>query len=109
MTFKAITAALTVLLMLAGAIHNRAAHATHAAALAVQQRALELRVTEPGAAHDGLHRATLLSGVMDAAKQAGRDARSHVPEPKALLVLGLVLLAFGLRRGNKQDRDHPPQ
>ena len=113
MTFKATTAALTVLLMLAGALHTGVANATHAAALAVQHRPLvsysvDLGITEPSAARGGLHGTRLLGGVMDAAKQAGRNARSHVPEPKALLLLGLALLAFGLRRGNKPVRQQPP-
>lgn len=103
MTFKVIAAAVAVLVMLAGAVHNRAANATHAAPSA-QHRAAELLASGPAAARDALHRATLFGGVVNAAKQARRSARSHVPEPKVLLLLGLLLLAVGLRRGNRRDR-----
>jgi hypothetical protein len=120
MTFKAIAAALTLLLVLAGSLHNRAASATRAAATSLEQRrGFELGIAEPdvlrepkaahdpSAAHSSLQNATLLSGVFDAAKQAGHSARSHVPEPKVLLLLGLALLLFGLRRGGKQGRNPP--
>jgi hypothetical protein len=106
MTFKAIAAAVAVLMMLAGVVH-RAANATHATAPSAQLRVAELLANEPATAQGALHRATLFGGVVHAAKQAGRSARSHVPEPKVLLLLGLVLLAVGLRRGNR--RDGPPQ
>jgi hypothetical protein len=114
MTFKAIAAALTLLLMLASGLHIRAASATRAAAASIEQRrSLELDgaesdvFRETGARRDSLQNATLLNGVVDAAKQAGRTARTHAPEPKVLLLLGLALLLFGLRRGGKQGRNPP--
>jgi hypothetical protein len=120
MTFKAIAAALTLLLVLASSLHNRAASATRAAVTSLEQRrGFELGVAQPAAlrepavahglraSHSSLENATLLKGVFDAAKQAGSSARSHVPEPKVLLLLGLALLLFGLRRGGKQGRNPP--
>ena len=107
MTFKAIAAALLVLLLAAG-LYNRAAHATRAAASSLEQRhSFELAVTEPSASHGGLQNATVFTGVVNAARHAGRAARTHVPEPGVLLLLGLALVCFGLRRGNKQNRNPP--
>ena len=108
MSFKATVATLTVLLLLAGGLHNRAASATRTAAASLEQRrSFELGIAELSASHGGLQNATLFNGVVNAAKTAGRSARTHVPEPKVLLLLGLALVLFGLRRGSKQDRNPP--
>jgi hypothetical protein len=105
MTFKVTAAVLALLPMLAGAIHCGALRATHPVAVSTEPAvACPLRVAEPAPPQASMRNAMLFSGVVDAARQAGRAAHAHVPEPKALLWLGLALLLFGLWRG-RQDRN----
>jgi hypothetical protein len=123
MVFKALAAALTLLLVLAGSLHSRATSVTRAAITSLEQRrSVELGNTEPSALREpgaiantsathplengGLQNATALDGAFNTPKQTGRNARPHAPEPGLLLLLGSLLLMFGLHRG-KRSRNSP--
>lgn len=123
MAFKALAAALALLLILASSLHSRAVSVTRAAITSLEQhRSVALGSTdasgssEPGTLANAsatrprenrsLQNATARGGAFKTPKQTRRNARPHAPEPGVLLLLGTLLLVFGLHRG-KQSRNSP--